>query len=136
MDDRIDAARDQAADDVEPGAWRGQGHGLQAGGDLLGAAGVEGGQKPTVAGVGRLEHVQHLPAADLADDDAVGAHAKGVADELAKRDLALALHIRWARLEPDDVWARQRELGDVLNGHDPLPRRDGGGEHVEECDIV
>jgi hypothetical protein len=34
------------------------------------------------------------------------------------------------------VWAREGQLGDVLDGHDPLPRRDGGGEHVEQCDIV
>ena len=36
VDDRVDAAADEAADDVEPGTRRGQGHRLQAGRDLLG----------------------------------------------------------------------------------------------------
>jgi len=57
VDDRADAASDEAADDVEAGAWCGQGHGLEAGGYLVGAAGVEGGHETAVTGVGGLEHV-------------------------------------------------------------------------------
>jgi hypothetical protein len=59
-----------------------------------------------VPGVGGLEHVQHFWAADLADDDAVGAHAKGVANQLTQRDLASALHVGWTRLEPDNMGGR------------------------------
>jgi hypothetical protein len=103
VDDCADATADQAADDVETGAWGGQGHGLEAGRDLIGAAGVERGHETAVAGVGGLEHVQDLRAPDLADDDAVGTHAKGVADQLAQRDLTSTLDVGWARLEPDDV---------------------------------
>ena len=60
-------------------------------------------ERAVVAGVHRLEHVERLGAADLADDDAVGAHAQRVADEVADRDLALALDVRRARLEPEHV---------------------------------
>ena len=59
--------------------------------------------RPVVAGVHRLQHVQRLGAADLADDDAVGPHAQGVADEVADRDLALALDVRGARFQAQHV---------------------------------
>ena len=49
--------------------------------------------EPLVARVHRLEHVEGLRAADLADDDPVGPHAEG-ADELADAHLALALDVR------------------------------------------
>ena len=58
--------------------------------------GVAGGQRAVVAGVHGLEHVQRLAAAALPDDDPVGPHAQGVADELADRDRALALDVRRA----------------------------------------
>src|SRR5215218_11055349 len=102
VDDGADAASDKAADDIEAGARGGQGHGLEAGRDLLGAAGVQRGHEPVVAGVGGLEHVQDLWAADLADHDAVGTHAQGVADQLAERHLAAAFDVGRARFEPDD----------------------------------
>ena len=40
--------------------------------------GVDGRQRSVVAGVHRLQHVERFLAADLADDDAVGAHTQGV----------------------------------------------------------
>ena len=43
---------------------------------------VNGRERAVVAGVHRLQHVERLFAADLADDDAVGAHTEGVDDEL------------------------------------------------------
>jgi len=58
-----------------------------------------------VAGVGRLQHVEHLGAPDLADDDAVRPHAQGIADQLAQGDLAPALDVGRPGLEPDDVRA-------------------------------
>ena len=38
--------------------------------------GVDGGHRAVVTGVERLEHVERLAAADLADDEAVGPHAQ------------------------------------------------------------
>ena len=77
-------------------------------------------QRALVARVHRLEHVERLGAADLADDDPVGAHAQGVADELANPDLALALDVRRARLERDHVLLLELELGGVLDRDDAL----------------
>jgi len=44
---------------------------------------VDCGERAVVAGVHRLEHVERFAAAALADDDTVGAHTQGVADEVA-----------------------------------------------------
>ena len=53
-----------------------------------------------MAGVHRLHHVERLGAPDLADDNAVGSHAEGVADQLADADatdpLRLAEKVRKA----------------------------------------
>ena len=94
--------------------------------------GVDRGQRAVVAGVHRLEHVERLGAADLADDDPVGPHAEGVADEVADPDLALALDVRRPRLERDDVPLQQPQLGRVLDGDDPLGGRHVGGDGVQQ----
>ena len=67
------------------------------------AVGVAGRERAVLAGRHRLEHVERLAGAALADDDPVGAHVQGVAQQVADRDLALALEVRRARLERDDV---------------------------------
>ena len=85
--------------------------------------GVQRRQRAVVAGVHRLEHVERLAAADLADDDAVGPHAQRVAHQVAGRDLALALDVGRPALEPDDVPLLQPQLGRVLDGDDALGRR-------------
>ena len=109
-----------------------QDHRLDAGQGVAGAVRVDGRQRPVVARVHRLEHVERLGAAALADDDPVGPHAQGVADEVADRDRALALDVRRARLEPEHVALVELELGRVLDRHDPLVVRDRGREPVEE----
>ena len=63
-------------------------------------------------------------AADLADDDAVGAHAQRVAHQVADGDLALALDVGRARLQRDHVRLLELQLGGVLDGDDPLLGRD------------
>ena len=67
----------------------------------------------------------------LPDHDPVGAHAQGVAHQLADRDGALALDVRRARLERDHVLLAELELGGVLDGDDPLVIGDERGEDVE-----
>src|SRR4030095_9670325 len=54
VDDRADGASDEPPDDVEAGAWRRQGHGLETGWHLLGAAGMEGGHENAVTARGGL----------------------------------------------------------------------------------
>ena len=92
---------------------------------------VDGGQRAVVAGVHRLEHVERLGAADLAHDDAVGAHAQRVDHELALGDLAPALDAGRPRLEPADVLLLELELGRVLDRDDALGRADEAREHVQ-----
>ena len=47
------------------------------------AVGVDGRQAAVVAGVHRLQHVERLGAAHLADDDAIGPHAQRVDHQVA-----------------------------------------------------
>jgi hypothetical protein len=61
-------------------------HHLQAGQGVAGVVGVNRGQRPFVAGVHRLQHVERLAAADFAHDDAVGPHAEAVANQVALGD--------------------------------------------------
>ena len=80
--------------------------------------------RAVVAGVQRLQHVERLGAAHLADDDAVRSHPQRVAHELADRDLAPAFEVRRAALEPHHVVLLQAQLGSVLDRDHPLARRD------------
>ena len=81
-----------------------------------GRVGVDRRERAVMARVHGLEHVDRLGATTLADDDAVGAHTQAVADEVADRDLALALDVRRARLERDHVLLARA-------GARPRPRR-------------
>ena len=72
------------------------------------------------------------PPLHLADHEAVGAHAQGVADELADPDLSPALETRPARLEPRDVRAIDAQLGGILHGDDALGGVDPRSERAEQ----
>ena len=85
-----------------------------------------------MAGVHRLQHVERFLAADLADDDAVGAHTQGVDQQLALPDGALAFDVRRPRLEAHHVLLVQLQFGRVLDRDDALALRDEAGQHVEE----
>ena len=97
-----------------------------------GRVGVAGGQRALVARVHRPQHVDRLRPSDLADDDPVGAHAQGVAHQLADRGGARAPSaVAGPRLEPHHVGAGQAELGGVLDGDDALAVGEQGAERVE-----
>ena len=97
-----------------------------------GAVGVHGRQRAVVARVHRLQHVERFLAADLADDDAVGAHAEGVHHELALADGALPFDVGRARLEPRDVLLVQLQLRRVFDRDDALAVGDEARQHVEQ----
>ena len=59
-------------------------------------------------------------SAHLADDDALGAHAQAVLDEVAHGDLALAFEIGRARLQAHHMGLLQLQFGRVLAGDDAL----------------
>ena len=79
LDDHVDRRADLLADGAHGQVHAGhQHHRLQAGEHVARGVGVAGGQRAVVARVHRLEHVQRLAAAALADDDAVGPHAQAL----------------------------------------------------------
>ena len=108
-----------------------RGQRLQPGQRVVGGVGVHRGQRALVAGVHRLQHVQRLAAADLADDDPVRAHPQRVADQVADGHRAAALDVRRPGLQPDHVLLLQRQLGGVLDRDDPLPARDELRQRVQ-----
>ena len=84
-----------------------------------------------MAGVHRGEQVEAFAAANLAEDDPVGAHTQRVDDEVADRDRALALEVGRAGLERQPVRLLQAELGRVLDGEHALARVDQLRQGVE-----
>src|SRR5262249_48595840 len=107
-----------------------QAQGFQTDGGVARGVGVDGGQGAGVAGQHRLDQVQRLAAADLADDDAVGPHAQRVHEQVADGDLAVAVGPRRLGLEVDGVRLVELELGRVLDDDDALVVGDGGGQGV------
>ena len=87
--------------------------------------------EPGVAGVHGLEHVQGLGATALTDDDAVGPHTQGVADEVADADLAAALGVGRPGLQRDDVGSLDLEFGRLLDRDEPLAVRDEVRQDVQ-----
>src|SRR4028118_1980789 len=83
--------------------------------------------RPRVRGGGQVEA---LRSADLAEDDAIGAHAERVLDEIADRDLALAFEVWRAGFERQPVRLLKPELGRVLDGEHALARINELGKGV------
>ncbi len=96
-----------------------------------GRVGVAGRQRPVVAGGHRLEHVQRLARPTLTDDDPVGTHVHGVAQQVADGDLAAPLEVGRTRLEREHVRLPELQLGRILDGDDPLVVGDERRQHVE-----
>ena len=104
MNEEVEAARDLLADRLHRQFDPGHQHEhLEPVDGVTGRVRVDRCQRSVVAGVHRLEHVERLGTANLSDDDPVGPHPECVANEIANAHLALAFHVRRARLERDDV---------------------------------
>ena len=85
-----------------------------------GDVGVQRAHRAVVAGVHRLQQVERLGSAHLADDDALGPHAQAVLDQVAHGDLALAFEVGRARFQAHHVRLLQLQFGGVLAGDDAL----------------
>ncbi len=132
LDDDADRRRDLPADGCHRHRQTGHAdHLLQAGDGITRRVGVDGRHRPFMAGIHGLQHVEGFLAAALAENDAIGTHAQRVLDELTLADLALALDVRRPRLHAPDMGLLQLQLGGILDGEQPLPLRDEGGEGVE-----
>ena len=133
LHDQVDGRGDLLADRPQRQVHAGHQHQrLQPGDAVARRVGVQGGERAVVAGVHRLQHVERLAAAALADDDPVGPHAQGVAHQVADGDLARALDVGRPRLQRDDVLLLELQLGRVLDGDDALVVGDEAREHVEQ----
>ena len=93
---------------------------------------MHGAERPVVARVHRLQHVESLRAANLADDDAVGPHAQRVPHKLADRDLSLALDVLWPCFEPQHMPLVKPQLGGVLDRDDSVGVRNRGRQRIQE----
>ena len=72
LHEHVDGAGDLLADRDQLHVGVGErDHHLKTGDGVTRRVGVHGGKRAVVTGVHRLEHVERLGAADLADDDAV-----------------------------------------------------------------
>ena len=132
LDDQVERAGHLLADGAHRQVDAGhEHHGLEAGERVARGVGVHRGDRPVVAGVHRLEHVERGAVTDLTDDDAVGAHTQRVLHQVADLDLAATLDVRRARLEPQHVLLVQLELGGVLDGDDALVLGDERRDDVE-----
>ena len=87
-------------------------------------------QRAIVAGVHRLEHVQRLAAAALADDDAVGAHAQRVHDQVADRDAPRPSTFAGRVSSVTTCGWLQLQLGGVLDRDDALVLGDEAAESM------
>ena len=85
-----------------------------------------------MAGVHGLEHVERLSTSHLADHDAIGSHAQGVAYQVADLDLTPTLHIGGPALEADHVPLVELQLHRVLNCDNALVLGNEAREHVEK----
>ena len=93
---------------------------------------MQGAAPAVVAGVERGQEVDHLGAADLADDQPVGSHPQRLADQRAQLDRARALDVGRPALEPDDVRVVGTQLGGVLDEDQPLGRVDQREQRREQ----
>src|SRR6266540_4034878 len=92
---------------------------------------VNGRDRTVVAGVHGLHHVQGLAATDLADHDPVRSHAQGVLGQVADRDLAPALDVRWPVLQSHHARLLEPEFRRVLDREDALVVGQERRQHVQ-----
>ena len=132
MDDEVDRGRDLSSYSLKRYVDRGHHHHrLETRQRVPRGVGVDGRHRTVVTGVHRLQHVEGLSAADLTDQDAVGAHPEAVAEELPDGQLAPPLNVGGAVLESDDVRVVDLQLGRVLDRDHALVVRDEPRDHVE-----
>jgi hypothetical protein len=94
--------------------------------------GVERAHRAVMAGIHRLQQVEGLGSAHFADDDALGPHTQAVLDEVAHRDLPVALDIGRPGFEAHHMRLLQLQFGGVLAGDDALVVVDVVGQAVQQ----
>jgi hypothetical protein len=107
-------------------------HRLETPEQVAARVGVRGGERAVVTRVHRLEHVQRLATANLADDDPVGPHPERVADQIPNRHLPAPFDVGGAGLQRDHMRSVEAELCGVLDRDQALVVRDERREDPEQ----
>ena len=86
-----------------------------------------------MAGVHRLQHVESLTGATLANHDSVRSHTQTVLDQIANRHLSTTLDVGRAGLHAEHMVLMELEFLRILNRDDSLPVGNERRQHVESC---
>lgn len=92
---------------------------------------MNGGQTAAVARVESVHQIKGLTAANLTNNQSVGPHAKGIADEISDCQEPNPFSRFGAALKPDDVWVTELEFSCILDRYEPFTRPDIGRNRVE-----
>ena len=85
-----------------------------------------------MTGVHGLQQVQHFAATHFTDDDAVGAHAQAVAQQIANADVAAAIKTAGAAFQSYHMVVVECQFGGVFDGHNAFAGGDKAGQCVEQ----
>ena len=97
---------------------------------FFGTAGVNGGERPTVAGIGGVQQRQALRATNFTHDDAVRVMPEDGSEHIVEGDPAV-MRVG-LRLGGDDVGFADVQLSGVLDEQDTLVVGDGIGQRTQE----
>src|SRR5260370_31860181 len=137
LNDKIDCRSDLLAHrPVRESHPRHLDHRLKTGEGVSGCVGVDRGERSVVTGVHSLKHIDSLATADLANNNAVGAHAQRVADQIALRDLTAAFDVVRTSLQTHHVRLLHLELCRVFDRYYALISRNKGGQSVQQSSFT
>ena len=138
VDDEMNGQRDGFADAAmrKPDVG-GQDAVRQARQRLLGGVRVNRAEAAEMAGVERLQQVERLGAAHLADEDAIGSVSKRRAQQVGdgdrrQRRFLSERHLRATRLEPQQVRLVEMNLGRLLDDDDAVAVRNVRRQRIEQ----
>jgi len=78
-----------------------------------------------------LKHVEGFFSTHLPDDDAVGAHAKAVNQQLTLADGSEPFDVRRPGLQSNDIFLRELQFGCVFDCDNAFVFRDVSGQDVQ-----
>ena len=99
---------------------------------IAGSVGVYCGQRTFMAGIHGLQHVEGFFSAHLAYNDAVGAHAKAVDQQLTLVDRSLSFDVGRTGFKAHDVFMAEAEFGRIFDGDEALVMPDVLSQDVQK----
>ena len=111
-------------------------HGVQTGQGVPRRIGVNCRERPIVARIHGLQHIEGFLSAYLADDYAVWTHSQRVYDQLPLLNGALAFDVGAPCFQSHDMLLMQLQFRRVLDRHNSLSIGNVGGQHVEQSGLA